>query len=505
MTGEYSARVIISALTNASFSWGLGRTEPRHKSAKGIMQWADVVEEVLDLLNLDKCSIMAHSAGAPYALSFANKFSHRICGDVCLLAPWIGGSEGSEFIGSNFYSQTIFISLSPTGGYKWLKYVPNGILKTAQAAEWRIQAWMIGKPPTVAYEGIGYTVPKDLKHTVNLNATDISGTDKLSSSSIGSSTDILSEYDDLHDFEGRFESRSTLGADSIERKLFAAKSKGPRGLIERLKAPQEAKQTSGNVGKKLKGLRSLGSLKGKGRGESGPPSPIPSFQLDVQVPLDSDYGWIKSIETASQRSTGSQPRNSNASQRYNRSHGHRSISFTSTKTPMSMPSSPASSLANSTFTASVGPTSSYQVALGNALIAASHAESAKGTHNDLLQILNHDNHPWGFSYSNYPHSVRVWYGDKDEKIAENAVRWMERTMGFEKCSVKVVKGADHGLMYRSSVVVEVFEHLSSWRSGEDIGYFSLIDRDLTLSQIITRFTKKKSDFSLRLYILPICF
>lgn len=132
-----------------------------------------------------------------------------------------------------------------------------------------------------------------------------------------------------------------------------------------------------------------------------------------------------------------------------------------------MPSSPVPSTANSTFTASISPSGSYQVALGNALIAASHAESSKGTHNDLLQILNHDNHPWGFSYSNYPHNVKVWYGDKDEKIAENAVRWMERTMGGDNCTVKVVKGADHGLMYRSSVVIEVFERLlSEWREGK---------------------------------------
>ena len=59
------------------------------------MQWASVVEEVLDLLHIDQCSIMAHSAGAPYALSFANKLPSRIRGDVCLLAPWVGGSEGS--------------------------------------------------------------------------------------------------------------------------------------------------------------------------------------------------------------------------------------------------------------------------------------------------------------------------------------------------------------------------------------------------------------------------
>jgi hypothetical protein len=114
----------------------------------------------------------------------------------------------------------------------------------------------------------------------------------------------------------------------------------------------------------------------------------------------------------------------------------------------------------------------FQAQLGNALIAASHAESSKGTTNDLLQILNHENHSWGFSYDNYPHRVRVWYGDKDEKIAENAVRWMEKTMGPEKCSVKVVKGADHGLMYRSSAVVDVLEWIqSAWRDDRPFSEF----------------------------------
>ena len=109
---------------------------------------------------------------------------------------------------------------------------------------------------------------------------------------------------------------------------------------------------------------------------------------------------------------------------------------------------------------------SYQAALGNALIAASHAESSKGTHGDLMQILNHDRQPWGFSYSAYPHNVRIWYGERDERIAENAVRWMENTMGQDKCDVKVVKGGDHALMFKSGVVVEVLEYISDcWRSG----------------------------------------
>ncbi|EEB91049.1 hypothetical protein MPER_10663 [Moniliophthora perniciosa FA553] len=72
-----------------------------------------------------------------------------------------------------------------------------------------------------------------------------------------------------------------------------------------------------------------------------------------------------------------------------------------------------------------------------------------------------------FRTSLYPHNVRIWYGDKDEKIAEHAVRWMEKTMGEDKCSVKVVRGADHGLMYKSAVVVEVLECLLQFWQDDD--------------------------------------
>ncbi|RDB28394.1 hypothetical protein Hypma_015317 [Hypsizygus marmoreus] len=450
--------------------WGLGRTEPRAKSAKGIMQWASVVEEVLDLLHIGQCSVMAHSAGAPYALSFANKLPKRIRGEVCLLAPWVGGTESN--------------------GYKWLKYVPNGILKTAQAAEWKIQAWMIGKPPTIAFEGIGYNadppaskLPSERRASSPYSHGSLDVHPPLHESrprpSIGSST--FSEYDDLGDFDGRFESRSTLGAggshasrtgQSADNKFPVNKRTPSRGFLNRLKRPSHSPQSppeekSIHGGRTLKALRSMGSLKGRSASAKkiGPPSPQlpPSLQIEVGLGF-SELDWTKSnSETfASERDpfAATPSRFSTTSQGpYRRSDGRRSISFTSPNTTLSMPSSPSLTATNSSYTASLGPNSAYQAALGNALIAASHSESAKGTHNDLLQILNHDNHPWGFSYSSYPHSVKVWYGDRDEKIAENAVRWMARTMGEDRCSVKVIKGADHGLMYRSSVVVEVLEHL----------------------------------------------
>jgi pimeloyl-ACP methyl ester carboxylesterase len=75
--------------------WGLGRTQtPHQKSARGISEWASVVNEVLDQLGIEQCSVMAHSAGSPYALAFANRYRHRVRGDICLLAPWVG--EGGE-------------------------------------------------------------------------------------------------------------------------------------------------------------------------------------------------------------------------------------------------------------------------------------------------------------------------------------------------------------------------------------------------------------------------
>lgn len=72
------------------------------------MEWGSVVEEVLDMLNIEHCSVMAHSAGAPYALSFASRAPDRIRGDICLLAPWVGGSDSGKYTpatSSHLYSQ----------------------------------------------------------------------------------------------------------------------------------------------------------------------------------------------------------------------------------------------------------------------------------------------------------------------------------------------------------------------------------------------------------------
>jgi pimeloyl-ACP methyl ester carboxylesterase len=386
----------ISELVSSHFysnRWGLGRTEPRSKSAKGIIQWAAVVEEVLDLLRIDQCSVMAHSAGAPCALSFANKLPRRIRGDICLLAPWVGGGEGGTFIVTRCVRSLQFILFYLAGGYKWLKYVPNGILKTAQAAEWKLQAWMIGKPPTIAFEGIGYNAQTASSHTKlilnrklspprlngNLNVVYPSSENK-SRPSMGSLN--ISEYDDLRDFDGRFENRSTLvGMENNTGTI--TKRQLPRGFLERLKGSKSQPQTpteENPVGKKLKALRSMSSLKGKSSSaQKAKKSETPSPKLPLPQPLAIELGlgfdqlsWPKLDDLGSFTPTA-EKFSPNGPDTYRRVGGLRSVSFTTSQAPSSLPGSPARSSFNSSFVGSTG--GSYETALGNALIAASHAES----------------------------------------------------------------------------------------------------------------------------------
>ena len=394
-------------------------------------------------------------------------------------------------------------------GYKWLKYVPNGLLRTAQAAEWKVQAWMLGKPPTIAYEGIGFDLQKGKDQTndqdqdpldptssaqrsppqndpsdQHLVASPVTGRPSISAS-------IFSDYDDLRDFEGRFESQSTVGGHpnrSLEKSQVnpdkaankTTKRKASKSFLEKLKGghsqppplPTPEKSVP-SAPKRLKTLRSMGSLRGKGGTSSrrsstttNPPAPSPKLPQTLKIDTRElgTMDWKSRTPSPGKRGMDSSPEPPPSS--FKRVEGVRSISLgtTNSKSPYAYyPSSPSIPSAPSTpTTAETGNGPSYDASLANALIAASHAESSKGAHNDLLLILNHDRVPWGFSYQEYPHTVAVWYGDKDERIAEGAVRWLEQTMGQDRCNVKVVKGADHGLMYNTTVVLDVFDKVHEY-------------------------------------------
>src|SRR3954447_3546120 len=79
------------------------------------------------MLNIDKFFIMAHSAGAPYALSCALKIPERLAGTIYLVCPWI-----STTVANNF---------------KWLRYVPTPIIKLTNSAGISLQQMLHGRQP----------------------------------------------------------------------------------------------------------------------------------------------------------------------------------------------------------------------------------------------------------------------------------------------------------------------------------------------------------------------
>lgn len=149
------------------------------------------------------------------------------------------------------------------------------------------------------------------------------------------------------------------------------------------------------------------------------------------------------------------------------------------------------------------PRSAQQTAdLATSLLRASHAESLRGSTSDLLTILGGRSgavsgagggvaagpslttlssnssvslpsaqglsaasgkaKSWGFTYADVRHPIKVWHGDKDERIGLAGVFWMERECPGG-CEVRIVKGANHSLMTNTKVVIEALESLAAAR------------------------------------------
>ncbi len=74
---------------------GVGSSEPHADGLDTPLGWPDDVRAICEQLKITKFSIMAHSAGAIYALATALRMSQHIRCRVHLLAPWIPPSQMS--------------------------------------------------------------------------------------------------------------------------------------------------------------------------------------------------------------------------------------------------------------------------------------------------------------------------------------------------------------------------------------------------------------------------
>ncbi|KAI0996334.1 hypothetical protein K3495_g11846 [Podosphaera aphanis] len=108
---------------------GVGESEPYSDGTSTPLSWPDDVYAICQALKINKFSILAHSAGAIYALATALRMPQHIRGRIHLLAPWIPPSQMCVIGGQ--------VGLPPNNSLptsqRILRALPTPILKAANS------------------------------------------------------------------------------------------------------------------------------------------------------------------------------------------------------------------------------------------------------------------------------------------------------------------------------------------------------------------------------------
>ncbi|BGP29356.1 hypothetical protein JCM10296v2_001095 [Rhodotorula toruloides] len=398
--------------------WGLGKTSDIPDSQRGFVEWASVVAELVsaDHLNLSTFSILAHSAGAPYAVasSLHPSISPKVRGSLHLLAPWVSSSADSL-----------------AGAYKYLKYVPSSVLRTAQAAEWKVQGWRLGAPPMLVHSPVGYDARSgrmvdELEGTVPVSPRESPG--------------MLSPDGQLVTRRGSKGVMGGLGG------LFSGSDRGSPSRTRTLDSPSPTGEGRSSLrpvsffGRRASDIGS--SPASPTTGGLAPPSPSTPVRrhLFFSLPKSTLSPPATPLRPDSPSSTSLRPLS--AASPIHASFTASTSSLASRTTPCPVPSDSPRPVIPA-------------AALIDGLLRASHAESLRGSTADLLVLLERTSPSsassvpgqgqLGISYADVPHRMKVWYGEKDERISEASVRWLQREVEG-RCEVRVVRGAGHGLM-----------------------------------------------------------
>lgn len=108
---------------------GVGGSEPQAEGNDTPLNWPDDVRSICDHLKITKFSILAHSAGAIYALATALRMPQHIRCRVHLLAPWIPPSQMSA-IGT--HQEPLPASALPYS-QRFLRSLPTPFLRAANS------------------------------------------------------------------------------------------------------------------------------------------------------------------------------------------------------------------------------------------------------------------------------------------------------------------------------------------------------------------------------------
>ncbi|KAL2165017.1 hypothetical protein VTH06DRAFT_313 [Thermothelomyces fergusii] len=111
---------------------GVGDSEPYADGTATPLSWPDDVYAICQALKITKFSILAHSAGAIYALATALRMPQHIRGRIHLLAPWIPPSQ-MNVVGASDKTPLPPTNAIPTS-QRILRALPTPILKAANSS-----------------------------------------------------------------------------------------------------------------------------------------------------------------------------------------------------------------------------------------------------------------------------------------------------------------------------------------------------------------------------------
>lgn len=418
--------------------WALGKTTAVPDSQRGFSPWADIVAELVSpsQLNLSRFSILAHSAGAPYAIAAAlhPTLASQISGSLHLLAPWVVNPLAAHD--------------SLAGVYKLLKYVPSGVIKSAQQAERKVQSWKLGKMPTSpAAAPVGYTKPA--------KGEDEAEEERTASPLRGTPT--------------RHRKRNSLVGGLGG--LFGPASAKPESATTTTPSPTRSKRFSfmsaASSGRDRPASVRTSSTRSGTDTVSGSPVRATALPNGFAVPADEKGNLPSPTRFSGLLSPGSP-----SPPAYRRGSSASTVgSSLSRTTSPGQALSPVSS-ATTADSRDAGDPSKATIPpafLIEGLMRASHAESLSGSTSDLLVLL--DRVPGStkrdpLDYQQVRHPVKVWYGTRDERISYASIEWLERELRAgaiargaattereceRACTVKLVERAGHSLMAGESV------------------------------------------------------
>lgn len=111
---------------------GVGESDSIDEAERTVLNWPDDVLYICQSLKITKFSILAHSAGAIYALATALRMPGHIRGKIHLLAPWIPPSQ-MEGVASSGAEKGEKVGSVPTT-QRILRALPTPILKAANSS-----------------------------------------------------------------------------------------------------------------------------------------------------------------------------------------------------------------------------------------------------------------------------------------------------------------------------------------------------------------------------------